>query len=507
VSGRSIRRWLRPSIADLLGVFIVVSVVLIGGHRLFRDSDPATHVATGYWVLEHREVPRADPFSGSHAGQEWFAFEWLADIAFAVFHGAGGWGGVVVLSALLIAGAHLLLYRFLIRRGSDPMVALVAVLLAAASASSHWLARPHLWTVFLLVVWVVVLEEVVQGARRAFWLAVLPITMLPWVNLHGGFLVALPVLACYLVGSLVSGFVGSRAEARSAAGPLAITLVAATVATLANPWGWHLLVHLVSFSAVPPALDDFAPASIRDRAGLALFGFLVFCLAGAAADTRSRWLESRDLLAGAWLGTYLAFGMTTVMAFMSIRHVEVMAIFGAVIAADGFSSWLWQRRSDDHRLESEKLRRYEERHGGAVFAATLALAAILAVTGRMPRAGFDPGRFPVEAVHALKEARVTPTGPVLAPDLWGGYLILEWPEARVFVDARWDMYGRAFMEYYASIYAAQPGWPSRLEEAGVSWALLPVGSRLAAAMDEDPGWARWRADPTAVVFRRSRPDD
>jgi hypothetical protein len=396
------------------------------------------------------------------------------------------------------------------------MVALVAVLLAAAAASSHWLARPHLWTVILLVVWVIVLEEVVQGSRRAGWLAVLPITMLLWVNLHGGFLVALPVLACYLVGSLVSGFVGSRAQARSVAGPLAITLVAATLVTLANPWGWHLPVHLATFSAVPPALDDFAPASIRDRAGLALFGFLVFCLAGAAALARSRWLGSRDLSAGAsaptpvrpfHLGTYLAFGMSTAMAFMSIRHVEVMAIFGAVIAADGFSSWLRERRSDEHRLESEKLRRYEERHGGAVFAATLALAAILAVAGRMPRAGFDPRRFPVEAVHALREARVTPTGPVLAPDLWGGYLILEWPEARVFVDARWDMYGRAFMEYYASIYAAQPGWSSRLEESSVSWALLPVGSRLAAAMDEDPGWARWRADPTTVVFLRSQPHD
>ena len=38
---------------------------------------------------------------------------------------------------------------------------------------------------------------------------------------------------------------------------------------------------------------------------------------------------------------------------------------------------------------------------------------------------------------------------MFAPDIWGGYLLVEWPQVRVFVDSRWDMYGDAFFERYA----------------------------------------------------------
>ena len=140
--------------------------------------------------------------------------------------------------------------------------------------------------------------------------------------------------------------------------------------------------------------------------------------------------------------------------------------------------------------------------GGGVLIAVLALLSGLALTGRLPRAGFDPALFPVNAVADLRQSGTVPQGPVFSPDVWGGYLILEWPQARVFVDGRWDMYGDVFFSRYADIYLARPGWPAALREAGVTLAILPRAAPLVEAMLASTEWERLRVDETAAVFRR-----
>jgi len=189
------------------------------------------------------------------------------------------------------------------------------------------------------------------------------------------------------------------------------------------------------------------------------------------------------------------------MALVSIRHVEVMAVLGIPIAAGGISSLLWRKVDATTRSSLESLRRYETNHGGGMLLLSLLGLAGLAVAGGLPRTGFDSARFPVAMVTELKRADIVPTGPVFAPDVWGGYLILEFPQARVFVDGRWDMYGDAFFARYADIYLARPGWSRSLQKAGVTWAILPLEAPLAAAMRASPEWTPWRADATAVAFR------
>jgi hypothetical protein len=496
-------RLLRPTLGDLLGLFLLVLVVLVGSRRLFGDADTAMHVATGRWILQHRQVPKTDPFPGVHAGREWFAHEWLADVGLALAHRAAGWPGVVAASALLIVASHVLLYRFLLRRGDDALVSFGAVLAAAAAASSHWLARPHLFTVLLLVLWVVILEEVVHGARRPGWLAALPVLALSWANLHGGFLVAFGVLACYLLGAL--------ATARGLMVPLTAASAASAAAVLLNPWGWRLPWHLIAFFSVRGAAlratSEFAPATIDDRAGWALAIVLGLCAAGLACAAREALRRRRDgspASGGLHPGTLLAFALTACMSLTSIRHVEVMAIFGAIVIADGFSSALPRMLHAGLVADLARLRRYETDGGGLLLVGLVGLVT-LAAFGCLPAAGFDPEQFPVRMVDELKAAGPAPAGPVFTPDVWGGYLILEWPEARVFVDGRWDMRGDAFFERYASIYRAGPGWSGALDEYGVTVALLPPDAPLAAAMRSSPRWSPWRGDGTAVVFRRRIP--
>jgi len=515
--------WLRPGFVDLLAVFLVILVASIGGHRLFGDADAATHVATGSWILHHRQVPRVDPFSGTHPGAEWFAHEWLADLGSAILYRAWGWNGLVAAAALLIALPHVVLFRFLVRRGDDVLAAFGAVVAAAATASSHWLARPHLLTVLCLVLWTVTLETVVDRRSEPRLLFRLPPLALLWANLHGGFLIAFGALVGYGVGEILATSAprwpqgAGTSRSRSLVGPLLTTGVAAAACTLLNPWGWRLPVHLISFFTFHgPALaatTEFAPAAADDRAGVALFVFTGLCIAGVTCGLRAAALEKGAPGSGAARpgripkgrfhpGTLLALALTTAMAFASIRHVEVMAIFGALVISGGVSSLLRVRCDRPTRDQLAALRLREERSGGAYAVAAIVIVWILAILGLLPRAGFDPGQFPVGAVAALKQDGTVPKGPVFTPDVWGGYLILEWPQARVFVDGRWDMYGDEFFKRYADIYLARPGWSEALVSMGVTLAILPRDAPLVDAMGGSPDWVRQRADETSIVFRR-----
>ena len=515
------RAWLRPGFVDLLALLLVALVASIGGHRLFADADAATHVATGSWILEHRRVPFTDPFSGTHGGAPWFAHEWLADVGMALLHRGFGWNGLVAAAALLITLPHVLLFRFLIGRGDDVLAAFGAVVAAAATASSHWLARPHLVTVLFLVLFVIVLERVVTGLSGWRLLLWLPGLTLLWANIHGGFMVIFGVFACYILGAGLVHLAAARSRptgtppAPSMVAPLIATSVACAAGVLVNPWGWRLPWHLVSFfGRRGPALaatSEFAPAAVDDRAGVAFIAFTVVCVAGIACGLAVAPWKSRagggvahigNLPGPFHPGTLLAFLLTTVMAFRSIRDVEVMAIFGTLIVSGGGSALLRARLPRDIGDELAALRAREERGGGALAVAALVLVWVLACTGLLPRAGFDPSHFPVGVVATLEREGAAPSGPVFTPDIWGGYLILEWPEARVFVDGRWDMYGDEFFRQYADIYLARPGWSEALAAAGVTLAILPRDAPLVEPMRASADWARRNEDEAAVVFER-----
>jgi len=505
------RSRLHPGFIDLLALFLITLIALIGGRRLFGDADAATHVATGVWILEHREIPRVDPFSGTRGGTEWFAHEWMADLGSALAYRSCGWNGLVVAAGLVITLTHLLLFRLLIRRGDDVLAAFGAVVAAAAAWSSHWLARPHLMTPFFLTLCVIVLEQVVRGAWRPRALLFLPPVALVWANVHGGFLVLFGVLACYGLGALLS-----RGAPRALLLPLLGTFAGAAACVLVNPWGWRLPGHLIAFFAFHgPALratSEFMPAAADDRAGVALFVFAALCAAGIACGLRARAAQAIGLSgpggrAPAWTGplhpgVLLALALTTAMAFRSIRHVDVMAIFGALVISGGLSRLMQSLPDPRMRSDLEALRLREERSGGVLAGAALVLLLILAPLRLLPAAGFDPAKFPVAAVTELRRAGPPPAGPVFAPDIWGGYLILEWPQARVFVDGRWDMYGDEFFKRYADLYLGRGDWSSALDAADVTLVLLPRDAPLVQPMRASADWIVWRSDETAVVFRR-----
>jgi hypothetical protein len=238
--------------------------------------------------------------------------------------------------------------------------------------------------------------------------------------------------------------------------------------------------------------------------------FLTLVIAALASGAWAWWAGRRrgTTAAGAFpfaAGTLLACGLSTFMCFIAVRHIDVMVIFGALTIAAGFSA-LRRYLTDASAAEAfEALRVREMRGGGGLSMVAAAGLLLCAALGRLPGNGYDPARFPVAMVGELRAKGVVPSGPVLSPDDWGGYVILAWPQARVYVDGRWDLRDDDFLNRYLTIYLALPGWERGLKDGGVNLVLLPPNGPLAAALRDSADWRVWGSDDVAIVFERRPP--
>jgi hypothetical protein len=236
-----------PSLTDVAFLLPVVFLVWkLGGAKNMLEGDTGWHLRTGEWILAHGRVPDHDFFSFTRAGEPWFAWEWLWDVVFARIYQSWELAGVVLVSLLVICATSALLFRLVRRKCPNVIIAFAVTWVAMAASSVHWWARPHVFTMLFSVVLLGVLER----AREGEWtrLFVLPVLMVVWVNLHGGFLAGLIIMGCYAAGEAASALVEpdkSIARRRTvSAGYFAAALVACAAATLANPYGIRLHTHI-----------------------------------------------------------------------------------------------------------------------------------------------------------------------------------------------------------------------------------------------------------------------
>src|ERR1700737_3440945 len=153
-----------------LGVY-----ALIAGHggAVLHDPDTYLHITVGRWIIAHGAVPHHGIFSGTMAQAPWVAHEWLGEALLAWLFDTFGWAGLVAATAFCAAAAvGILLLQLL--RSLVPVHAMIATALAVTLVIPHVLARPHVFTLPILVAWAAGLVRArCENRAPAAWLAVL----------------------------------------------------------------------------------------------------------------------------------------------------------------------------------------------------------------------------------------------------------------------------------------------------------------------------------------------
>lgn len=473
-------RWLVPSLSQLLWLALLLLLLAQPWRTTMvaSDGDACMHWRVGEWMLEHKQIIRADVFSHTRLGAPIISKEWLSELIFAGAGRLGGLYGVAVVGALLIATTFALLHRQLLREGNDALVATALAFLAAAAASAHWLARPHAFSFLLMVLWNGALRRFERTGNARTLLAALGVLTILWVNVHAGYLAGFLVIGAYWLGAAIK-------RDRRKLGTLTTAGLLCAVVSLLNPNGYRVHVHNLQFLQSDFFKNWLAEyASMRfdspDAVGFALWLALMFL---TLAVRRPRLSMSEALVLISW----------TYFALYAARNIPLLVILTAPILAPAWSEVVRARR---HAL-SERASAFNATCRGWPVVVAVAIATIVFV----PRPTELPAnRWPVAAVEFIKRHPDRFAGNAFNQYMWGGYLMQVLPEHKVFVDGRADFYGEDLVKEFDAATALRTNWLPVLAKYDVGWTLMPTDHRLNAALTLLTGWERAFSDETATIF-------
>jgi hypothetical protein len=502
-------RWVLPSIADL---FFLVLVGILGfspmSVALLGDADTGWHIRSGDYILANHSVPRVDLFSYTRVGQPWYAWEWLYDVGISLIHRVAGLNGVVLFSAVVIAATFALLFRFVLRRSGSFAIAVGLTVLAFSAAQVHMLARPHILGWLLTLLWVEALYRYEEGKRSALlWL---PSLMLLWVNVHGGFILGLVLLAVFGSSRMWTYFFAPSVAVLRQIFELAAVLGICLVVTLATPYGYQLHVHVYQYLSntfLMNSINEFMSPDFH-LPGYGYFElFILLSVVGAMlARGRSSTTDLLLILFSIHAGLLAARNIPLAVILMSLA-------LGPLLAAIGCSD---ERRYPSpvaslldlvHDISGNMGRMEKQFRGHAVVLAVVAISIGIALNGgrvlsaKVLSAHFDEKVFPVRATEFIAAKGIHDH--MFNPDYWSGYLIYKlYPGTKLYFDDRHDFYGEDFIKDYLKATHGDWDWRVPLEKYEVKWVLIPVHSPLSSLLKESGTWRLEYDDGLATVFSR-----
>jgi hypothetical protein len=461
----------------VLAVLFACPALLSVHGAAVADPDIWWHLRTGEWIVQHHALPRVDYFSAPNAGKPWQPYSWLFELlAFKCFQRFGLAGIVGYTASMLLAVG--VASRHLVKR-LQPDFILTTLLSATACYALLRLYTPRPW-LFTILFFVLELDILMHARKtgKTIELLWLPVIFALWANLHIQFIDGLAVLGLALVEALLARrtlSVSTRLRARWAFAALA----ASVLATLVNPFGWHIYRVAYDLAAQPGIIDKIGELQAL---GFRQFtDFLLLALAMAAAfalgwDRHFRFFESG-------LFVFAAF-----VSFRSQRDLWVMAFAATAILA----STIVSRPETPVRLPRI-----------AVPAAAL-LAALAVFAGfRMWRVNQAllqneiATNLPARAVQQILVKGYP--GPLYNNFDWGGYLIwaLRMP---VSIDGRAAFYGNDAIDRSKNSWNGMPDWASdpQLQSAGI--VLGPVKAPLTQLLRTDPHFKLVYENDLSAVF-------
>jgi hypothetical protein len=453
------------------------------------DPDLWWHLRTGQLIVETGHIPHADPFSFTRTGSPWVSHEWLSEVVFYGIWKSTGAAGLIIFSSVMTTAGFMLLYLRCPKQ-SRPSAAATAVALGALAAAPSWGVRPQMFTFVLASLLLWLLE---RGQERPWALLWIPPLFLLWLNLHAGFAFGPALLVAWGVGLMWETVSGQTpwSNVRPQLICLGVTLLACIMLVPLNPSGAQLYrypLDVLQSAGMRSFINEWLPPDFHQLNYFPLF--LVWAALLWALATNDDRPKARLLLP--LLLTFLA-------AFDAVRHVGLLVLLATPVIAGVLTRATSGKTQWDQAGEATIRRRFAFR--ATVLLLMAAFAAIRWTELARQQAGVEAEQFPQQAAKFLR-AHTLPSRLFVYYD-WGGYAIWKlYPEYRVFIDGRADLYGDHLLKQFQQAAHLSTGWNEVLNQSGAQAALVPSACALAEGLLLDAGWRVEYRDPQAILFVR-----
>lgn len=194
----------------IFAFFIAVFVYLLDP---IQDIDFPWHLKSGEYIVTHKTIPEDDPFSFTHEGvigeREKFqlAQYWLAQSTYYLLYSAGGIPAIVIFSSAMFLLFFVVLWIILKKKGLYYSFILTAFALIALNPLRA--TNPQMFSTLFALFLIFLLEKFRREPASHAPLFFIPLLMLLWANLHGGFIFGLAIILIYISTETIKHYVGN----------------------------------------------------------------------------------------------------------------------------------------------------------------------------------------------------------------------------------------------------------------------------------------------------------
>jgi len=386
----------------------------------------------------------------------------------------------------------------------EPFIWAPIFLLCTSSICRFFVFRPQLFTFAFFAFFVVVLFKFLRRRRAPLW--ALPVVMLAWANLHGGFLAGLGAVGLVILlraSENLAAFGWRSGRLSEGTQRLWVTLAACAAVTFINPLGprlWVYIVTEVTHSTNRRYIEEWAPASLhRDAWSMIALTFIVVILAVVGWTAHRRAKGSAGPLPIYWVASCVPL---IAMSYLSVRHVPLAAIWtGPVIT-------LLASQVHDQLPQLAAFRRsWFVLRGLALL--PVCLIFFVVYSDPLPAIRIDGTvlgpKHPCGAVAFLRDQGAQ--GNLYNPLWWGAYITWElYPSVRVSMDGRNvslfpDEMVLENMKFYTDdVNRADLDAPFRY---ATDFLVVPADAPVLPRVQADSRWRRMYTDFDSVLFERA----
>jgi len=485
---------------DRLVFVLVLVLVFLMAARMPLDTDLWWHLRAGETTLQTGHPMLTDTLSFTRAGSPWINHSWLSEVGMALLFRVGGYLALSAMVALVAAASMAVLYR---QMSGPALLRAFVIILATLVAAVVWSPRPQIFSLLLLAVCGLILDDYRRKGINRLWL--LPPLFVLWSNLHGGYPLGFALIGAFLAGEMADALFEGRStwqKHRLQIRKYAILAVVCGFAVLINPNGlnmWKIPFQTMGVAILQSAIPEWASADFHD---LVQQPFLWMILAVVASFS----MAGRRVSGADWIIIVL-FGGAGLVARRNFGPF-------AMVAAPILSRYLWQvgsaiRDSNpwlQDRIAGTGLTRTVPKNLSRVINLSLvaligfiAFAKIYVVSQPQFVNAYEHHLFPVNAVSWLKAN--PQKGNLFNAYAWGGYLTWAYPDKRVFVDGRTDLFGDAVIGDWLTVTQGSLGWQEILDRWQIGTVLVEPDRPVANVLAEN-GWRLMYRDETAVIFQK-----
>src|SRR5258707_5144106 len=248
---KTIRPYFQSSGIYIFLISFACVYYLSNGPLLLEHYDLGWHLAAGDLIRDRGNIPFRDPWSFTLADKQWYNLSWLWDVIASVLFQYTNFSGLTLF--VVACGAVIVGYltSLCLSSGASAAAVCISVFSAcllypsfATPPNIYLAASPNTSTMLFCVIFY---GECLKRTRCFL----LPVIMVLWANLHGGFVLGFLILGIFCGAALLRrDWVNFKIYSFAGVGCL--------VAIFINPLGWHI------YDGVVATLGHFVQAEITE---------------------------------------------------------------------------------------------------------------------------------------------------------------------------------------------------------------------------------------------------